>query len=115
MMQIESRKDQGVALMALKGRLDVLTSKELDAALNKVLDEGERYIVLDFTALDYVSSSGLRVLLAARKRLKTSNGQVALCGLNAFNRDVMETTGFISLFALFSNAGEAIDALKVTS
>lgn len=98
-LSIETRTGQeGVTVLELSGRLDVLTCKELAAAIQQVVDEGKHNLALDLSKLEYVSSAGLRVLLQARKQLRVEKGSLALCGANEFVQDVLHTTGFTSIF-----------------
>ena len=63
-MNIEIRDEAGVSVLELIGRLDTNTSPEAQKTLNEHIDGGAAKLVLDFTKLDYISSAGLRVLLA---------------------------------------------------
>ncbi len=96
-----TKEKQGTALIVhISGRLDILNSKELGNELTAVIDEGNKYLVLEMSGLEYVSSSGLRVLLQARKSLKPVGGTVVLCAMTEFVRKVVETTGFGSIFKI---------------
>lgn len=89
-------------------RLDSMTSKEAEAALAGRLDEGVQALVCDFAQTEYMSSAGLRVLLATAKRLQKSGGRMVLCGVGDFVREVLETSGFIKLFSIFPTETEAL-------
>lgn len=101
-----------VTTVSLKGRLDVLTSKELREKIMAEIDAGQARIVLDLGGLEYVSSAGLRVLLEARKSLKAKEGKLVLAAVQPFTRTVLASTGFDTLFALYETAPEAEQALK---
>ena len=64
----EAKKGQGV-ILGLNGRLDSSNSNGLEQKIRQLIDRGERYLVLDCSQLSYISSSGLRVLLMAAKKL----------------------------------------------
>ena len=68
MLKINKTADAGKVNISLEGRLDTVTSPELDAELKEIL-EGTTELTLDFAGLEYVSSAGLRVLLAAQKTM----------------------------------------------
>lgn len=95
-MQI-TREQNGTALtLALEGRLDTATSPELDQEIQRSLP-GLTELVLDMSALEYISSAGLRVLLAAEKRMA---GKMRLRGVNETIMEVFEVTGFVDILSI---------------
>ena len=84
--------------MAVIGRLDTTTAPELDAALKEALP-GVKELVLDFSALDYISSAGLRVLLSTQKRM-SKQGSMTLTGVNEGVMEVFEITGFSGILTI---------------
>lgn len=93
-------------IVAIKGELDTNTSSQLEAALQEQLQGGARRIVLDMTAMDYVSSVGLRVCLAYLKKLKAEAGSLMLAGLNEEVQEVFDMAGFSGLFEIFPSLDE---------
>ena len=95
-MKIDFNKNNGELTVALDGRLDTLTAPELESFLNNNY-EGTAAIVFDCAKLSYVSSAGLRVLLAAHKRMK---GAMKLTGVNELVMEVFEMTGFADIWEI---------------
>lgn len=94
MLNIEMEKADGVLNIALKGRLNSMTSKEFSQQLESEL-EGVRSVVLDFADLDYISSAGLRILLALQQRMEAVEGEdVRVRNANQTITDTLEMTGF---------------------
>ena len=87
-------------MIAPRGRVDSVSSGELERFVVARLDAGARHVVIDLAAVDYISSAGLRVLLLAAKRLKPPQGVLVLCGLGPTVGTVLELAGFMSLFAV---------------
>ena len=83
---------------AVSGRLDTTTAPELDAALKEALP-GVKELVLDFSALDYISSAGLRVLLSTQK-IMSKQGSMKLTGVNEGIMEVFEITGFAGILTI---------------
>ena len=83
----------------LNGELNTLTAPELSALLTKELG-GVQALTLDFTECDYVSSAGLRVLLATFKQMKAAKGTMALANVGENFRDVLENTGLDAVFGV---------------
>ena len=77
---IEKRK-KGNYLVKLAGELDSLTAPACEAKLKPLLGTSTRSLVLDLAKLDYISSMGLRVILAARKALENHKGEVLLTNM----------------------------------
>ena len=111
-MEITTRTQQDVTLVAFAGNLDSNTSPQAQAALEGILAGGARKIVVDFTALDYISSAGLRVLLGAAKRLGGPGGALRLFGLNATVREVFEISGFSTIIAVVKTEADALKGLS---
>ena len=106
-MEISERKAGGVCVVGLNGRLDSGTSDTLAQRLHHLIDQGERRMVIDGETLDYISSTGLRVLLVAAKRLKAVDGRIALSSLKPHILEVFEIAGFKSIFPIYGNADQA--------
>ena len=92
MLNINKTTTNGKAVFALEGRLDTNTSVELDAALNPVID-GINELVFDLEKLEYISSAGLRVLLATHKSLSKKGGMKVI-HVNDYIREIFEDVGF---------------------
>ncbi len=100
----------GVARIAPEGRLDAVTVPALETVLKDHLDAGRGQIVVDLSGVTYMSSSGLRALLRARKRAQAIEGDVILSSMNPRVREVFEMIGFTSLFRVFDRVDEAAAA-----
>ena len=105
-IHFETRADQ-VYLIEPQGRLDAITVPALEAVLEQHLTANHVRIVLDMSGVTYLSSSGLRALLRARKTAQAGGGDVALCDMTPRVREVFEMIGFTSLFRVFGTVAEA--------
>ncbi len=94
-----TKKQNGTSLeIALEGRLDTMTAPELEAELSKSLD-GISDLTLDFSALEYISSAGLRVLLSSHKAMM-SKGGMKIVHVNDVVQEVFEVTGFSDILTI---------------
>jgi len=84
--------------IALEGRLDTTTAPQLEAELKENLD-GVRQLTLDFAKLEYLSSAGLRVLLAAQK-LMNRQGSMVIRNVNDVISEIFEVTGFSDILTV---------------
>lgn len=94
-MTITKRLDGGNLTLALEGRLDTGTAPQLEAELNASLD-GVTALTLDMARLQYVSSAGLRVVLAAQKQMNRK-GHMTVTHVCADIMEVFEITGFVDI------------------
>ncbi len=105
---IPSEKIKGkVLVLKPEGRLDSNTINAAETEMFSYLEKGETRIVLDLSNLDYISSSGLRLVLMMGKRLNLKGGKLALCGLKPQIREVFEISGFISIITVMDSRAEA--------
>ena len=95
-MKIIKKKNNSQLKITLEGRLDTNTSPSLEKELNITSEINE--VVFDLEKLDYISSSGLRILLSVQKKLKS--GKVVIKGANDYVKEVLDMTGFSDLFTL---------------
>lgn len=94
-MEIEKKIDDGKVIYHIIGRIDTQSAPELQAALDKGFEEGEKDLVLDFIDVQYLSSAGLRTVLYAQKRINTMNeGKMVLVNVKPVVMDVFDMTGF---------------------
>lgn len=107
-MKIQESKNGSVVTLELNGRLDASTSSILEKKLMALLDGGEKYFVLDFKQLDYISSAGLRVLLMAAKKTNGIGGKVVLTCLKEHVKEVFDIAGFTAIFPICSTQEEAV-------
>lgn len=94
-MQISLNKNKSALNVALAGRLDAVTSVQLQTAVDEGL-QGISSVVIDCDALEYISSAGLRVLLALHKKMKT---KVRLINTHGLVAEVLDVTGLADVFA----------------
>ena len=100
MLNVEKKLDNGVLLIALEGELDTLSSPDFEDMLEPLLDEAQS-LTLDFEKLEYISSAGLRVLLAAEQALEEKGAEkVRVVNMNSTIRNIFEITGFTDVLAV---------------
>jgi anti-anti-sigma factor len=107
-MKLESTTVDTVTLVELEGNLDTNTSVDAQDHINALIDGGATKLLTDFTKVDFVSSAGLRVLLATAKRLGSSGGSLRICGLNEAVNEVFEISGFSTILEVFPSRDNAL-------
>ena len=97
-MTIHQFKNGNALTVALEGRLDTMTAPELETTLKTAL-EGVEELTFDFEKLDYISSAGLRVLLAAQKTMNRQ-GSMKVVHANEIILEIFEVTGFSDILTI---------------
>jgi len=97
-MTIEKKLNNEELTITLEGRLDTVTAPSLEEELKASL-EGIKKLVLDFQALEYISSAGLRVLLMAQKTMN-KQGSMVVRNVNETIEEVFEITGFADMLTI---------------
>ena len=108
-MEITTRESDGIGIVDLGGSLDTGSAPTVGGKLDELMDGGSKKILVVLTAVDFVSSAGLRVLLAAAKKLRKGGGDLRLCGLNETVQEVFEISGFDAIIKCFGDEAQALD------
>ena len=96
-LNLTAKKDGTELTVTLEGELNTLTAPELNELLEKELP-GMKLLTMDFTGCDYVSSAGIRVLLATFKQMKAEQGKMQLTNVGENFMEVLENTGLDAVF-----------------
>jgi len=101
-----------VQSFVVAGRLDARNASTALAPVMAAVAAGARVVVIDLSAVEFMSSSGLRALLLVRRELNEHHGFLALCGLQAPVEEVFVMTGFAQVFEIYRTISEATIALR---
>lgn len=110
-MALETRTDGPIQIILMIGRLDSSSARDAETKVKGVIDQGADRLLIDMSALDYISSAGLRVILVAAKSMQKSGGAMAICGMSPSVREVFEMTGFLKILKVYDQEAEAKEAL----
>ena len=110
-MAINQIKEDEVTILAVDGNLDGDGTQALEEQVLALLEAGEKKLLFDFSGLDYINSSGLRILVLAYQRLKKAAGTVAICGIKDYIQEVFEVSGYDKIFSLYPTKEAALKAL----
>jgi anti-sigma B factor antagonist len=110
-MDISEERKADAVILVLSGKLDATTAKTFEDRILGVINSGTLRLVVDLSQLDYVSSSGLRVLILAAKRLQTVDGKIVLCSMKDHVRQVFDLAGFSSMLSIYASRDEAIKSI----
>lgn len=107
-MEIIEEKQDAVSVFRLNGRLDSNTSQGFEEKVFSAILDGSKNMVIDFKDIDYISSAGLRVILKATKALHREKGQIMLCSMQDYVKEVFEIAGFDTFLPIVGSMDEAL-------
>lgn len=109
---LDTQAPTPVTLITLVGDIDGNTAPGVQADVLAAAAPDSK-MILDMTGVPYMSSAGLRVLLAVYRQMTAQNSQVVLVGLAEEIRDTMEVTGFLDFFTVTATLDEAYTLLQL--
>ncbi len=107
-MDILEREAGEVDVISLSGRLDAYSASDVETIVNSMIDVAQVRLVVSLAQLEYMSSSGLRVLLAGLKKARAKQGDIKLACLKPYIQEVFDIAGFTRLFSIFDTEEAAI-------
>lgn len=107
-MDISIEKMPVTTVVRLSGDLDTTTSPAAQARLDALVEEGNHHLLINLGKVGFVSSAGLRILLATAKRLNKADGSLKVTDLNETVQDVFEISGFVSILDVYRTEEEAL-------
>lgn len=110
-MKIDTENTGEITICKIEGEINIDNSHQLRRSFDDLAKQGVKKIIIDFSSLDYIDSSGLATLIEMFQRLKKIDGSLRLCGLNDKVRSVFEITKLNTLFCVYDNTETAREGL----
>ena len=111
-MQLQESQVGNILILEPEGHLDTAASGPLELDLLQRIDAGLRQLLLDCSQLEYVNSSGLKVILIAAKKLDALGGKLALCRLAPNVQMIFEMIGFTKILNIYPTREEGLAVLQ---
>jgi len=111
-MDLNESEQGDVVILQPVGAIDTRSAFDLEQKLDELLGAGSRSLVIDFSEVGLLASSGIRVLLMLVKRLTVVGGSLALCELTDYVKTVLEISGLTAQFPIATTRDEAVSMLK---
>lgn len=99
-MEINILEQNNEIVVSIAGRVDTVTSSDLENAVSEVWNRPSANLIFDCTKMEYISSSGLRVVLKAHKQITAAGGKFVMRNLNNEVRSVIDITGFSRILTI---------------
>jgi len=107
-MAMDIRKVGDATIAVMPQRIDTNNADRVQDELGALVTDGSRALLCDFSQNSYISSAGLRALLATAKMLHGEGGKLALFGVNEYVQEVLEIAGFSSMLPIYADEEEAL-------
>lgn len=111
-MTLSKEKVDGVIVLGIGGKINTETSEDLLGKMTELIDHGARQLMLDLSGVDYINSSGLRVLLTVAKRMTELRGKIVLADATELIYQVLQVSGCTSHIEVYPTREEALKSLK---
>jgi anti-sigma B factor antagonist len=108
MVEISVSTKDNVTLVEVTGRIDSMNANQFGEALSAEIEEGRINIVLDLSGVAYMSSAGLREIVAALKKVKRAAGDVRIARPSDRVREVLEMAGLDTILQIYDSQVEAV-------
>ncbi len=109
-MEFITDRHDNIVIFKITEKLDSLSAPKAEKALLPAIEENGKYI-LNMGQLTHISSAGLRVLLMAAKKVRSTNSRMILCDMSETIHEIFDIAGFSSIFEIKGSQQEAIQAL----
>ncbi|MEI7481332.1 MAG: STAS domain-containing protein [Elusimicrobiota bacterium] len=107
-MNISTKKESAALVVTVSGRMDAVTAPEFEKSISDFITQGEKAFVVNLSGLEYISSAGLRSILACAKRLKEQSGKLIFSGLQGHVKEVFSISGFNGIFKIYESDAEGL-------
>lgn len=111
-MQLEQTLTGDIVVFEISGRLDGNTAQEFEQSVLAALENGTTKVVFDCNGLDYINSTGLRVMVMAYQRLHDHKGLIAVCSLKEYIQEIFDISGYDQIFAMHADCSEAVRRMQ---
>lgn len=108
MLDINIARNGDIILVEVNGRIDSMTANQFGEALNNTIEDGNINVVVDLGGVEYMSSAGLREIVAALKKAKRASGDVRVAQPTDRVMEVFEMAGLDTILQIFSSTQEAV-------
>ena len=108
-MKIREEKNDGTSVCVLEGEVNINTSGLLRKGFDELIRRNEKKVLVDFTTVTYIDSSGLATLIEMFQRLEKIQGHMRFCGMSENVKNIFEITKLHKRFEIFDTRQNALE------
>lgn len=109
-MELRIEQHHAIDVIAITGRLDLVSSSALKDTIRQRLSERRVHLVLDMEKVTFINSSGLGALISALRDVRLSSGRIVLCNLKPYIEEIFTLTGLTKVFDCYGTAAESLES-----
>jgi anti-sigma B factor antagonist len=110
-IEITTKRVDNAIVIYVDGDLTTTSSSQVEAEINEILEGTDTNVVINFEKVNFIASTGLRIILVLGKRLNKSGLKLIMCSMNATTKSVFKISGFSKLFPIFETEQETLESL----
>ena len=112
-MEVTNKIKGDAIIFYIDGDLTTTHSPEVQTEINDVLESTKcKLVVINVENVNFIASTGLRIILAVGKKLKTAGAELVVCSMNQTTKSVFKMSGFTKLFKTFDTEEEALELIQ---
>jgi anti-sigma B factor antagonist len=111
-MEIFQIKKNGIVCVTVKGRMEASLAPEFEKTIKEIIESDKRRLLFDLSALEYLRSSVLRVILNAIKEIDHKSGRIVLCCLNGYVNEIFQVNRFKDTVAITDSVESGLKELS---
>ena len=110
-MKITEKEKNGIIYIIVVGRAEAELTPKFEETVQKIIEDDKRQLLFDLSALEYLKSSVLRVILYAVKEINRRSGKVALCSLNEYVKEIFEVNNLNNSILITESVESGLNVL----
>ena len=109
--EVTHRETDKAMVSYVDGDLTTNTSPDVEEEIAELLQDGAKHVIINVEKVNFIASTGLRVILALGKKLSGKGFKLSVCSMNQSTKSVFEMSGFTKIFPTYANEEEALEKL----
>ncbi|MDY6935902.1 MAG: STAS domain-containing protein [Spirochaetota bacterium] len=110
-MELKMKRVGNVLVIYLSGRLDIHLSVNVEEEINRIIDEEQNsHLLLNLSNVEYMSSSGIRILVSTMRKLQANMRKMKICNMNNDVKKIFDIVELIDIFEIFDTETEALES-----
>ena len=111
-METQSVEENGIEVLKIFGKLDTNTAMSVETKISEILGASKNKLLIDLKETNFISSSGLRVLLTTSKKISQRDGVLIICSPNSLVEETFSISGFDQILNVASTKEEAMEVFR---
>ena len=111
-LEVTSKSSEKIIIIYIDGDLTTNSSPKVEDEIKDILEGTAKNVIINVERVNFIASTGLRIILALGKRLNSKGLKLTVCSMNSNTKSVFNLSGFTKIFPIYGNEEEAFSALS---